>query len=131
MSGKKCFCFDDETISEVTQLNDDETRFMLEPNINDYKNKNDQALCMLSKMMDEAIEDYDKVKPKNAHEDDNYKKPGDMNIDVPGEFNSLHEGFACDKLCSKNGNESFFEREETKYLLFIIAVLLLCGILFK
>lgn len=156
MSKKKCFCIKDgeivndsdeqnEIIADSNVINDDDNMFMLTPNISDHMNKNDQVLCAISDLMTIAIkkaEKYDKVKPYNVEVpitnndklDDlekmaktsgkNYKEPGDMNL-------FTREDFSCNSTCSKNANIGMFEHEETKYLLFIIAILFLCVIVFR
>ena len=107
----------DEIIHETNTLTDDENNFMLMPNINEHKNSVDKELCLLSTLIGDAInraENNDKV---------------EENIENP--INNIVENFDCNTKCIKNNNEKFFDREETKYLLFIIALLFLCGILFR
>ena len=153
MSKKKCFCInangvidDDEIIPNSTDVNDEDNQFMLTPFISDQIDKNDQVLCILSDLMSVAIdkaEKYDDVIPSNVEipivndtfdkmaktSGINYKEPNDMNIFTDNK--GIQEDFACDTVCSKNINKSMFEHEETKYLLFIIAVLFLCVIMFR
>lgn len=158
MSKKKCFCIKDgelinddeenEIINDSNIINDDDNMFMLTPNISDHMNTNDQKLCVISDLMTIAIEKAEKaeknnkIKPYNVEvqitnndklnelekmaktSGKNYKEPGDMNL-------FTHEDFACNNICSKNSNMGMFEHEETKYLLFIIAVLFLCVIMFR
>ena len=74
-------------------------------------------------------------------ENRNYKKLGDMGIFTEGFAQGKRtegfaqgkrtEGFACTNVCGKEEATSLFQTNEAKYLLFIIAVLFLCSLVFR
>ena len=126
---KKCYCIeeDDEVIPNTNRIEDADNQFMLTPQIHDNIKKNDEMLCMLSDLISDAIKksedyDYSNIKPQNDVV--MFKEPGDMDI-------FMKEDFSCNDKCSKNIRLGFFEREETKYLLLIIGILIASAILFK
>jgi hypothetical protein len=135
--------------------NPDDYRFLLTPHTGKVSDKDDKTLAIINDLMATQLKkmDYDDVRPSNEKVD---VAPRDsMTVEAPGPVDSddidlnamaktsdieyrgidnmgIFEDFNCDDKCSKNTKvKGLFETVEAKYLLFIIALLLMCSIIFR
>lgn len=114
----------DEIIYNGTNIYDDDNKFMTL----DTKTEK-QILNSLSKLISGAIE-VENFKVEAEAKDKVESKVEDIRAT---EFitTKIQEDFGCNKVCSKNASLGLFEHEDTKCLLFIIAILFLCAIIFR
>ena len=134
----------------------DDYRFLLTPHIGQVSDKDDKTLAIINDLMATQLKkmDYDDVRPSNEKVDVAPRDsmtveaaapaPDSDDIDLNtmartsdteyrGSDNmGIFEDFNCEDKCSRNvKSKGLFETIEAKYLLFIIALLLLCSIIFR
>lgn len=131
--------------------------FLLTPHIGDVYKGDKQVLDTLSNLMSVAIKDLDNVESIRAANDIVDVVPRDSMTTMPtmasmpedsdevnlntmanssGNYRGvdnmgLFEDFSCGKVCGRTAPVGFFDTDETKYVLFIMALLFLCSIIFR
>jgi hypothetical protein len=145
----------DEPTSKEPKV--DDYRFLLTPHIGKVSDKDDKYLSIINDLMSIQLKkmDYDDVRPSNEKVDVAPRNSMTVEAPNPGPEDSddidlntmartsnveyrgidnmgIFEDFNCDDKCSKNTKvKGLFETVEAKYLLFVIALLLMCSIIFR